>query len=213
MSAPQDGGAWTDGTPSAPKPAPPRAKPLDSTDGRLPAERDCWVDSTWPGFRREMDYRPKPERPSTKRLTLRGLWRAIYWAALAVGALMVVAFLVAIAGLLFGGGSHGKARAALDALKRIEARTEMGVTWSDYNRVLGEQYAEIKPFLESDDARALPQVAGKIREAVECYKHAQFHWGLKIEFPTISHVGDDAEMQRSWRDASAAIREAERELR
>jgi hypothetical protein len=157
-----------------------------------------------------LNYQPKPSVSSPVRSRLKGAG----WLLAGLGAFLLVVLIAAIIG---GTGSHAKARAALEALKRIQARTEVGVLWPDYSRVLGEQYAEIKPFLESADARAMPRFATKIREALVCYERAGAAWQRKLQSASEDRYGltdakHDVEMQMAWRDASAAIRTAEAEL-
>lgn len=230
MNPPDRAGPWSGNPPGNPRPKPPRAKVLDPTDRPAPpeaprsdadplaflapyptdppapSEADCRVSSTWAQSAHVHD---RPSKRKVAGSVLRGVWKVIFWtcSALGVGIAIILVF-----GLVFAGSARGKARAAIDALKRIEARTEIGVTYADYHRVLGEQYAQIKPFLESSDAEALPKVAAHISNAVECYKDAGFYWGLKLKYPTIDRSDDDAKMQRDWRDASVAITAADREL-
>ena len=110
-------------------------------------------------------------------------------------------------------GAYGEADRALQAIKKLEARLEIGITRADYTRVLGQQYAEVKPFLESEGARILvPRARAALSEAMEHYRRAKLYWDSEIQYPTTTRADNDAKIQQAWQDASAAIRAAEREL-
>jgi hypothetical protein len=98
-----------------------------------------------------------------------------------------------------------QARSALNALKRIEARTEVGVNYANYSQVLGEQYAEIKIFLESPEGQQMPLFSSRISEAIEEYKKAKDNWQKSIEV----RIEPGILLQMPWLRASKAIKAAE----
>jgi hypothetical protein len=66
------------------------------------------------------------------------------------------------------------------SLKRLEARTEIGVNYVDYNRVIGDTFPDVKLFLESREAKQLPELAFVLDNAMDCYVEVNRLWGLKV---------------------------------
>jgi len=98
-----------------------------------------------------------------------------------------------------------QARAALNALKKIEARTEIGVSYANYSQVLGEQYGEIKIFLESPEGQQMPLFSSSIADAIKQYKDAMEGWKTRIEL----RMDPGERIQIPWSEASKAIKKAE----
>jgi len=92
-----------------------------------------------------------------------------------------------------------QARTALNALKRIQARTEVGITRSNYSQVLGEQYGEIKIFTESPEGQSMPLFSSEVSEAIKHYKKASNDWESNLTYS----------LQIEWGEASKAIKKAE----
>jgi hypothetical protein len=63
-----------------------------------------------------------------------------------------------------------EARAALKALQRVDSLVEAGISVGDYNRAVGEAHAEVKAFLSSPGAAALPELRFTLENAAECYR-------------------------------------------
>lgn len=73
-----------------------------------------------------------------------------------------------------------EAEDAYKSLKRLEARTEIGVNYHDYNRVIGDTFPDVKLFLESREAKNLPELAFVLANAMDCYREVDRLWGIKI---------------------------------
>ena len=69
---------------------------------------------------------------------------------------------------------------AISALKKLQARTEIGISYRDYAPALGEAYFPVKRYLESEDAKASPQTANSVRKASHWYRAAEELWELSI---------------------------------
>lgn len=70
---------------------------------------------------------------------------------------------------------------ALTALKRLEARTEVGVSKTAYSSALGEAYFSVKQFLESADAKSMPELGKALTKTVYWYKAADEFWDIKVD--------------------------------
>lgn len=102
-----------------------------------------------------------------------------------------------------------KARAALDALKKIEARTEIGVDYDKFREVFTEQYADVKIFMESPQGNSIPSFSSKVSEATDQYKLAVKDIDFYHRFPAgAAASGWRPNVQTPWSNASGAIKEA-----
>jgi hypothetical protein len=94
---------------------------------------------------------------------------------------------------------------AIEALRRIEARVEVGVNYTDYSELVGNTWAEVKPFLQSKQGEELEELRLAFAEAIIAHKLALDIWRNKIEFDSL--YGDEAEVnlhqQKCWVAASA----------
>jgi len=72
------------------------------------------------------------------------------------------------------------ARDVVKGLKKIEARTEIGVNYVDYDRAVSDLYPDVKIFLESAEARNLPELRALIANAMDCYLEVRRLWGITI---------------------------------
>jgi hypothetical protein len=66
--------------------------------------------------------------------------------------------------------SPQSARNALNAVKKVEARTEVGINYKDYSTVVGEAWAEVKLFAESPEGKKLPAFSFLLVSAMGKYK-------------------------------------------
>ncbi len=62
------------------------------------------------------------------------------------------------------------ARNALNAVKKVEARTEVGINYKDYSTVVGEAWADVKIFTESPDGKKLPEFSFLLVSAMGKYR-------------------------------------------
>jgi hypothetical protein len=104
------------------------------------------------------------------------------------------------------------ARVALNAVKKIAARVEVGVNYGDYSSVVGDTWGDVKIFIESSEGKKLPDFAMLLTKAIADYKLALDIWRDKIKFPTLYEKKQsdvDALQQLCWVQADACIELAE----
>ncbi|MGA2032168.1 MAG: hypothetical protein ABSG68_07935 [Thermoguttaceae bacterium] len=71
------------------------------------------------------------------------------------------------------------ARTALNAVKKLEARTEVGIGQKDYSTVVGEAWGDVKVFVELPDGKALPDLSFLLVSAMAKHKLALEIWEKK----------------------------------
>ncbi|MBA4397138.1 MAG: hypothetical protein C0394_07135 [Syntrophus sp. (in: bacteria)] len=77
--------------------------------------------------------------------------------------------------------AHGQsARDAVKALKRIEARADMGISYSEYVLALADARVEVQMYLESHEARQKPEMTGLIKKILSHYETARQVWKNKV---------------------------------
>lgn len=74
------------------------------------------------------------------------------------------------------------AMSAVKALKRLEARTQVGISYREYGPALGEAKAEVNLFLESPEAAKMPELTTSISKAMNHYKTAMKVWRRRIRY-------------------------------
>lgn len=79
------------------------------------------------------------------------------------------------------GGIPSSGMTALAALKRLEARTEVGITRPDYTRECGEMWATVKAFKNSRDADTRPDFTTWVLMAAEAYRMAADRWNRGVQ--------------------------------
>jgi hypothetical protein len=72
------------------------------------------------------------------------------------------------------------AKDAIKALKKIEARTETGITKKDYSAALADTKVEVNLFLESKAGKKNPQLTDHIKKALYLFEIANTIWGEKF---------------------------------
>ena len=99
------------------------------------------------------------------------------------------------------------ARDALNALKRIEAKIEVGLTFRDYTTVIGDGWADVKIFIESDDGGRLVEFSGLLTNAIGHYKLALDIWNNEIKHSDLYGDRSDVEALRQacWLRAGERI--------
>ncbi len=103
------------------------------------------------------------------------------------------------------------ARSALNAVKKVEARTEVGINYNDYSTVVGEAWGDVKIFVESPEGKSLPAFSLLLTKAARDYKLALDIWQNKIQFDWLyAHRADVETLQQTcWIRASKWIRMAD----
>jgi len=85
--------------------------------------------------------------------------------------------------MLFGsvGLAYGQsAKEAFKALKKVEARTETGVSYKDYPEVISDAKVEVDGFLRSKEAKKNSEVAEHMKKAMDYYLLAGDIWRMKF---------------------------------
>jgi hypothetical protein len=105
------------------------------------------------------------------------------------------------------------ARNALNAVKKVEARTEVGLPYKDYSTVVGEGWADVKVFTESPEGKKLPEFSFLLVSAMGKYKLALDVWRDEIAEREIApglrdEVYNDVR-QKCWEAAHRRIDMAE----
>ena len=103
------------------------------------------------------------------------------------------------------------AREALNMIKRIDARVEIGINYADYSSIVGEAWAEVKLFIESPEGQKLPEYCMLLAKAVDDYKLALDIWRAKIEHNALYADNNDVDalQQLCWLQAGLWIGLAE----
>lgn len=108
------------------------------------------------------------------------------------------------------GDASQSPRDALNALKRLEARTEVGINYQQYMEALGQAWADVKVFVESPDGKALPEFSDLLTRAADFYRYALQIWQAKIGSSSgILDRTRDRYMQDCWARASERLGQAE----
>jgi len=61
------------------------------------------------------------------------------------------------------------AKEAVSALKKVEARLQVGISYQDYTKLLGETLHQVNLFLESPESTQKPELAQSIRNVFSYY--------------------------------------------
>lgn len=77
------------------------------------------------------------------------------------------------------------------ALKKMEAKVEVGISYRDYLSLLGETKFEIKQFEENNDSNKFSAVRRSVREAFYAYEIAGVIWEQKINLAQEFVPADD----------------------
>jgi hypothetical protein len=72
------------------------------------------------------------------------------------------------------------ARAIVKGLKKLQAKTEIGVNFVDYNQAVSEVYPDLTLFLESAEARNQPELRFVLANSMDCYLTVRELWSKKV---------------------------------
>jgi DNA repair exonuclease SbcCD ATPase subunit len=64
---------------------------------------------------------------------------------------------------------RNSAKEAVNALQKLEARIEVGISYLDYSRALGETLYQVEQFLQSPASSKLPEFSNSIRKVLSHY--------------------------------------------
>lgn len=90
---------------------------------------------------------------------------------------LIIMMILGTAGIAYG----QSAKEAVEALKKLESRVQVGISYNDYGPALGETHYKVKMFLESPNSNNNPALKKPIGKALEHYIYAKDIWGYKIE--------------------------------
>jgi hypothetical protein len=108
------------------------------------------------------------------------------------------------------------ARTALNAIKKLQARTEIGINLRDYSTIVGETYAEVKVFCDSPDGESIQEFSSMLLSAIDKYKMGMDLWKGKIEITSdvrYHESGSELVLQECWSAAGKRISVAEQLLK
>jgi hypothetical protein len=101
------------------------------------------------------------------------------------------------------------ARAALNAMKKLDARIEVGINYTNYSEVVGESWGEVRIFVESPEGKEIPEFSQLMELMIDNHKKALDIWR--------SQVNDDAPKalvtiyrNLCWQVSSTQLKIAER---
>lgn len=102
------------------------------------------------------------------------------------------------------------ARDALNVVKKVESRTEVGISYVQYMEVVGQAWGNVKIFDESPEGEDLRELSFSLTAAIECYKEALDEWQKKLDARSATEKAEcDELLQLNWRLAAAYIHQAE----
>jgi hypothetical protein len=92
--------------------------------------------------------------------------------------IIVVSFLIL---LFIVPAAHGQsARDAVKALKRIEARADMGISYNEYVLAVADARVEVQMYLESHEAKQKAELTDRIKKILGHYETAREVWKNKV---------------------------------
>ncbi|MBM4300780.1 MAG: restriction endonuclease subunit S [Deltaproteobacteria bacterium] len=72
------------------------------------------------------------------------------------------------------------AKEAIEALKKLESRVQVGISYKDYGPALGETHYKVKHYLDSPESNKNPKLRNSIEKALNHYIYANNIWGYKF---------------------------------
>jgi hypothetical protein len=102
------------------------------------------------------------------------------------------------------------AKEAIRALKKLEARVQVGISYRDYAPALGDAQFEVNLFLESPEAKSKSELSQSIKKAMELYLQANTIWGekVKLSLPYELQEKFDKAITTYWEHASEELKKA-----
>lgn len=101
------------------------------------------------------------------------------------------------------------ARNALNAVKKLEARTEVGVNYTDYSKSVGDAWGDVKIFIESREGKPLTEFSHLLANAMADYKLALDIWADRVRWEHLRRVELEVLQQHCWTRAGMWIKLAE----
>jgi hypothetical protein len=124
--------------------------------------------------------------------------------------------LITVMVLLIPSFSFGQsAKDAYKALKKIEAKVEVGIGYKDYMNTLGDAQYEVNLYSQSAEATKESDAVSLMKNVLNHYRLAGVVWGNMVTGtpPTnVTRMHYDARMQYHWQEASKELRELSKYL-
>ena len=92
---------------------------------------------------------------------------------------------------------------AYKALKKVEARTEVGVSRRDYPEVIAEAKVAVNLFIESPESKSVPDLTESLEKAMKHYSDAKNLWDVNN-----TTLGLNADFRDYWKWASEELKKA-----
>ena len=71
-------------------------------------------------------------------------------------------------------------KSAMKSLSKLRARTEIAINFIDYDKAVGDVYPDVKVFLDSAEAKSMPELRLLVANAMECFLKARSIWSTSI---------------------------------
>lgn len=104
------------------------------------------------------------------------------------------------------------ARKALNDVKKVQTRTEVGISLVKYRDAVSDMWVEVKPYLQSPQGSIENEFNRQLRAACEHYRDAIESWQKAIDCNLAEVAPDMVVPSPKWTLASMAIEKAEKAL-
>lgn len=99
---------------------------------------------------------------------------------------------------------------AVMALKKLDARTDVGISYKQYSPALGEAKFSVNVYLESKEAMSNQELKDAIIKAIRCFDDAKDYWEFQIKSDGIIGMWPDTlkrypEAEKSIRNGGASV--------
>ena len=72
------------------------------------------------------------------------------------------------------------AKSVMKALSKLQARTEIAINFIDYDKAVADVYPDVKVFLDSAEAKSMPELRLLVANTMDCYLKARSIWSTSI---------------------------------
>lgn len=96
-------------------------------------------------------------------------------------------------------------------MKKLEAKTEVGINYRDYSTIVGEAWGDVKLFIDSPEGKAVPELSDLLASAVSKYKLALDVWRGKLQDGDTAFDEElsDIVLQECWRAVGQRVKVVE----
>jgi len=105
------------------------------------------------------------------------------------------------------------ARSPMNGVKKVAARTEIGINYKDYSTAVGEAWGEVKVFTESPEGKAVPAFSVLLISAMDKHRLALDVWRGQFDGGSTGFTFDEGlatlVIKECWRAANCRIDTAE----